>query len=114
MLLTEINSKPNRKSAPPAFNVDVDNDITQHMKKMVQKCNPTIHNTNKQLFSSLWDKFQLDQSNRIFYSTANTEVEPGNQNAFGQWLYGNMPSAKENTAEGNMQRVKDNYRYILY
>jgi hypothetical protein len=25
-----------------------------------------------------------------------------------------MPSAKESTIEGNLQREKDNYRYILY
>jgi hypothetical protein len=24
-----------------------------------------------------------------------------------------MPSAKEDTVEGNIQRLKDNYRYIL-
>jgi hypothetical protein len=50
----------------------------------------------------------------LFYSTANTRVEPGNQSAFGQWLYGTMPSAKESTPDGNMQRYKDQYRWTLY
>ena len=76
--------------------------------------NSGIKNTSKQLYDSLWDKFELDQSNRVFYTTPNTRVEPGNQSAFGQWLYGTMPSAKESTPEGNMQRYKDNYRYTLY
>ena len=114
VLLTQIMDDPDRKSAPPAFNMDVSDDITKNVKRSVQMMNPGIKNTNRQLYNSLWDKFELDQSDRIFYSTANTRVEPGNQSAFGQWLYGTMPSAKESTPEGNMQRYKDNYRYTLY
>lgn len=114
VLLTEIMDNPDRKSAPPAFNPDVDEDITKYVKKSVQSMNPGINNTNKQLYSSLWDNFELDQSNRIFYSTANTKVVPGDQSAFANFLYSDMPSAKESTVEGNLQREKDNYRYILY
>ena len=36
--------------------------------------NPGIKNTNKQLYGDLWNNFELDQSNRLFYSTANTRV----------------------------------------
>lgn len=114
VLLTEIMDEPDRKSAPPAFNPDIDEDITKYVKKSVQSMNPGINNTNKQLYSSLWDNFELDQSNRLFYSTANTKVVPGDQGSFGQFLYGDMPSAKESTIEGNLQREKDNYRYTLY
>ncbi len=114
VLLTEIMDNPDRKSAPPAFNPDIEDDITKSVKKSVQFMNPGINNTNKQLYSSLWDNFELDQSNRIFYSTPNTGVVPGDQSSFGQFLYGDMPSAKESTVEGNLQREKDNYRYILY
>jgi hypothetical protein len=114
VLLTQIMDDPDRKSAPPAFNLDVDTDITKNVKKSVQLMNPGIQNTNRQLYDSLWDKWELDQSNRLFYSTANTRVEPGNQSAFGQWLYGTMPSAKESTPDGNMQRYKDHYRWTLY
>lgn len=114
VLLTQIMDDPDRKSAPPAFNLDVSEDITKNVKRSVQMMNPGIKNTNRQLYNSLWDKFELDQSDRVFYSTANTRVEPGNQSAFGQWLYGTMPSAKESTPEANMQRYKDNYRYTLY
>jgi hypothetical protein len=113
VLLTQINDDPNRKAAPPSFNVDVDQDITKNIKRAVQMMNPGIKNTNKQLFGDLWQEFQLDQSNRVFYSTPNTRVA-NDQGAYGQYLYGNMPSAKEDTPDGNMQRVKDNYRYILY
>lgn len=113
VLLTQIMDEPERKAAPPAFNVDCDEDITKNVKRAVQMMNPGIKNTNKQLFGDLWQEFQLDQSNRIFYSTPNTRVT-NDSGAFSQYLYGYMPSAKEDTPDGNMQRVKDNYRYTLY
>ena len=113
VLMTEYLDDPNRKAAPPAFNVDVDEDITKTVKKSVQFMNPGIKNTNKQLYSSLTDQFYLDQSNRSFFSTPNTKI-PNDQGAFAKFLYGDMPSGKEDTEEGKIQAVKDNYRYILY
>jgi len=50
VLLTQINDDPERKAAPPSFNVDVDEDITKNVKRAVQMLNPGIKNTNKQLF----------------------------------------------------------------
>jgi hypothetical protein len=114
VLLTEIEDEPNRKSAPPAFNLDVEEDITKNVKKGVQRMNPGIDNTNHQLYGSLWDNFELDQSNRIFYTTANSRIEPGDQGAFGKYLYGNMPSSKDSDALAAWQREKDSYRYTLY
>ena len=113
VLLTQIMDDPDRKSAPPAFNVDVEEDITKNVKRAVQMINPSINNTNKQLYSSLWDNFQLDQSNRIFYSTPNTRVT-NDQTAYAEFLYGTMPSAKESNADGALARIQDNYRYTLY
>jgi hypothetical protein len=114
VLLTQIGDDPERKSAPPSFNVDVDEDITKNVKRSVQMMNPSIKNTNKQLFGDLYQEFELDQSNRAFFSTANTRVQPGDQASFGKYLYGTMPSAKESTPEGAFARVQDNYRYTLY
>jgi len=113
VLLTEIMDTPDRKSAPPAFNPDVEVDITKNVKRAVQNMNPGIHNTNKQLYGDLWEKFELDQSNRIFYSTANSRVA-NDQTAYSQFLYGNMPSSKESGAEGAFARTQDSYRYTLY
>ena len=113
VLLTQINDEPNRKAAPPSFNVDVDEDITKNVKRAVQMLNPGIKNTNKQLFGDLWQEFQLDQSNRVFYSTPNTRVA-NDQGAYSQYLYGWMPSGKESTPDGAFARVQDNYRYTLY
>jgi c-di-AMP phosphodiesterase-like protein len=113
VLLTQINDDPERKSAPPSFNVDISEDITKNIKKTVQMLNPGIKNTNKQLYPDLWENFQLDQSNRVFYSTPNTRVE-NDQGAFGKFLYGVMPSSKESNFASAIQREKDSYRYTLY
>ena len=114
VLLTQINDDPERKSAPPSFNVDVDEDITSNVKKAVQMMNPGIKNTNKQLYGDLWQQFELDQSNRAFFSTANTRVE-NDQSAYAQFLYNDLKySGKESTPEGAIARVQDNYRYTLY
>jgi len=113
VLLTQINDDPNRKAAPPSFNVDVDEDITRNVKKAVQMMNPGIKDTNKQLFGDLFQNFELDQSNRNFFSTANTRVT-NDQGAFSEFLYGNMPSSKESNFAAAIQREKDSYRYTLY
>ena len=114
VLLTDIMDDPDRKAAPPSFNPDIEEKITKNVKKGVQFMNPGINNTNKQLFGDLWEKFELDQSNRIFYSTANTRVT-NDQGAFAKYLYDDMKySGKESTPEGAFARVQDNYRYILY
>jgi hypothetical protein len=114
VLLTQINGDPERKSAPPSFNISVDEDITKNIKKAVQMMNPGIKNTNQQLYGDLWQQFELDQSNRAFFSTANTRVE-NDQSAYAQFLYNDLKySGKESTPEGAIARVQDNYRYTLY
>jgi len=114
VLLTQINGDPERKAAPPSFNVDVDEDITRNVKKAVQMMNPDIKNTNKQLFGDLFQEYELDQSNRQFFSTANTKI-CNDQGAFAQYLYNDLKfSAKESTPEGAFARVQDNFRYNLY
>ena len=110
VLLTDINDNPNRKSAPPSFSSQVYEDINDNAKKLIQDLNPSIKNTNKQLFGDLKNDFEFDQSMWNFYSTANTKVT-NDQGAFANFLYGNMPSAKEGDP---VQLVKDNVRYNLY
>lgn len=108
VLLTQINDEPERKSAPPSFNVDVSEDITKNVKRAVQMMNPGIKNTNKQLFGDLFQQFQLDQSTRQFFSTPSTRVT-NDQGAFGQFLYNDMKfSGKESTPEGAIARVQSN------
>ena len=109
VLLPEIIDTPNRKPATPSFTPEVAENITTNTKKLVQELNPTIKNTDKQLFGNLTDEFYLDQSNRQFFSTANTRVA-NDQGAFAQYLYGDMPSCRDGDG---MACVQDNYRYIL-
>ena len=112
VLLTDIMDQPDRKAAAPSFNPDVHEDISTAVKKTTQMLNPGIKNTNKQLYGDLKDNYDLDKSMMRFYATANTRVT-NDANSFGNWLYGNMPSGKESGPDAAMQRVKDNYRYIL-
>ena len=69
-------------------------------------------NTNKQLFGDLFQNFELDTSNRQFFSTPNTRIT-NDQGAYAEYLYGNMPSGKSSGPDGAFARVQDNYRYIL-
>jgi hypothetical protein len=112
VLLTDIMDDPERKAAAPSFNPDVHEDITTAVKKQTQMLNPDIISTNKQLYGDLKDNYDLDMSMQRFYSTANSRVT-NDQGSFGTYLYGNMPSAKEDTPEGNIQRYSDAYRYTL-
>jgi hypothetical protein len=110
VLLTEIGDDPNRKSAPPAFNPDVYEDINSSVKKTIQYLNPSIKNTNKQLFGDLWQNYEFENSTmRPFFSTANTKVTQ-DQGAFAQYLYGNMPSCKEGDA---FACIKANVRHEM-
>jgi hypothetical protein len=112
VLLTQINDEPDRKAAPPAFNVVVDEDITKNVKKTIQMLNPGIKNTNKQLFGDLWQQFELDNCMRVFSSTPNTRIA-NDQGAYAQYLYNDLKySGKESTPEGAIARVKDNWRWI--
>lgn len=113
VLLTEIMDNPQRKSAQPAFNPDVNDDINRQTKKMVQYLNPGIKNTNKQLYGDLGQNYDFDWSMRNFYSMPNTRIE-NDQGAYSKWLYGSMYSGKDSGLEGAIERVKDNYRYTLY
>ena len=108
VLLTEIKYKPERKSAPPAFNPTMYDKINENTKKTIQELNPTIMNSSEQLFGNLGDNFEFDQSMWNYYSNPNTKVT-NDQGAFAQFLYGNMISGKES----GLARVQDNVRYLL-
>lgn len=112
VLLTDIGDTPDRKAAAPSFNPDVYLEIDSSVKKQTQMLNPGIINTSKQIYGDLKDNYDLDNSMMRFYSTANSRVA-NDQGAFSKYLYGDMYSGKEDTPEGSMMRVKDNYRYIL-
>lgn len=110
VLLTEIMDNPKRKPAPPSFNTEVYEDISNNTKRMIQTLNPGIKNTNQQLFGDLGEKFEFDQSMWQYYSNPNTKI-PNDQGAFADFLYGDMPSCR---GGDDIACVKDNFRYNLY
>ena len=113
VLLTDIMDDPDRKAAAPSFNPDVYEDINDATKKQTQMLNPTIINTNKQLYGDLYSNDVFDrQMMQRFYTTANSRVT-NDQGAYMQYLYGGSYSAKEDNAQGALMRVKDNVRYLL-
>lgn len=111
VLLTDIGDNPDRLAAAPSFNPDVYDEIDSAVKKQTQMLNPGIINTNKQLYGDLYDNYQLDNSMMRFNSMPNTRVT-NDQGAFQNYLYGAMYSSKEDTPEGAMMRVKNNWQWI--
>ena len=112
VLLTDIMDDPDRKAAAPSFNPEVYEDINKATKQQTQMLNPTIINTNKQLYGDLYDNYQFDtQMMQRFYTTANSRVT-NDQGAYQNFLYGSMYSGKESSPEGAMMRVKDNWQWI--
>jgi len=94
ILLPDIQDNPNRKSAPPAFNPKIENDINKNTKEMIAQINDTNEDIDKRLFQDLGDNFGFEQSMRNFHSMPNTRV-PNDQKAFAEYLYGDMKSCKE-------------------
>jgi hypothetical protein len=109
VLLTDYEDNPNKKPAQPSFNPQVSEEITKNIKSTVQKLNPSITNTSRQLYGDLWDQFELDQSNRSFYSNANTKIV-NDQGAFIKFLYGDLPSGKDGS---KTELLADSHRYLL-
>jgi len=111
VLLTDIADTPDRKSAAPSFNPDVYDKIDSAVKKQTQMLNPTIINTNKQLYGDLKTNYDLKNSMMRFYSMPNTRIE-NDQGAFSHWLYGNMPSSKSSGPDGALARVQNSWQWI--
>ena len=69
---------------------------TSYLPNVEKKINDCVKETvNKNLFKDLGDELEFKQSMRNFYPTANTTI-PNDQKSFGNYLYGNMQSNKDN------------------
>mgnify|MGYP006444934331 CR=1 FL=1 len=91
VLLPEIQYDPKREPAAPSFAPDV-----------VEQINNKA--SDSRLFGDLGDNIAFENSMRNFYSNPSTTI-PNDQNAFADFLYGNMPSCKEGDP---FQCVKNN------
>ena len=115
VLLTEITDNPYRNAAAPSFDPVVEDVINKEVQmntvKLLTEDTPEeMSDIDKRLFRDLGDAYQFDQSMQRFYTTANTQI-PHDQDAFAQYLYGDMPSCK---AGDSTQCIKNNARHIPY
>jgi hypothetical protein len=83
VLVTDYSQNPDRK---PACDVE-DNNVKKSMKKQF----------NKNLFTSIDDVYDKNNSYRQFYTTASTTI-PNDQDSFAKWLYYNE---EKTCKEGN-------------
>ena len=91
--LPEIYYEPERKPAAPSFLPQVEDQVNSAVKDFVTKPfdDPKIKD---KLFTDLGDALLFNRSMLQYNSMPNTQV-PNDQQAFQEYLYGNMISAKE-------------------
>ena len=97
VLLTDIQDRPNRPAAEPAFNPKVERDINQSAQTFVVEDMGGNPNLEDRLFRDLGDNYEFSNSMRNYFATPNTRI-PNDQHAFAEFCYGDMISCNE----GNM------------
>jgi hypothetical protein len=84
VLMTEYTDNPKRKQAAPSYLPKIEKKIIDSVKQQ----------TNLDLYQNKFSNYQLDQSMRNFYTTANSTI-PNKQGEFADFCYGDMISSKE-------------------
>ena len=97
VLLTDIQDRPTRPAAEPAFNPKVERDINESAQQFVVEDMGGNPNLEDRLFRDLGDNYEFSNSMRNYFATPNTKI-PNDQHAFAEYCYGAMISCKE----GNM------------
>lgn len=97
VLLTDIQFRPQRPAAEPAFNPKVEHEINQSAQTFVIDDLGGNPNLEDRLFRDLGDNYEFSNSMRNYFATPNTKI-PNDQHAFAEFCYGSMISCKE----GNM------------
>ena len=97
VLLTDIQDRPKRPAAEPAFNPQVEHAINQSTQEFVVQDLGGNPNLEDRLFRDLGDNYEFSNSMRSYFATPNTKI-PNDQHAFAEYCYGAMISCKE----GNM------------
>jgi hypothetical protein len=93
-------------SAAPSFNEEATDDINSSTKKAIVSLNKGL--TEIDLFSGIDKKVEFDISMLPFYSTPATTI-PNDQTAYGDYLYGDMPSCKDGDS---IQCINNTGRYL--
>jgi hypothetical protein len=99
-------AKSKYQQEPTQIESFVDKDIYQSSNEVIPSQEEII--SSPQLH--LWNQYEEEQMNRVFL---NTKINH-DQQAFGNFLYGDMTSSKESTIDGAIKRVSNNSRYLLY
>jgi hypothetical protein len=94
VLIPDYEYNPDKKPAPPSFEMQTNNQILETAKKTVLELNPGQPDIADKLFRDLGEQYVFEQSLRPFYSTASTTI-PNDQKAFSEFCYGSMISCKE-------------------
>ena len=105
VLMTDYMDDPKRKKAALAYDRNIERDIVEKTTEGIIS-NFGDSNIKERLFRDLGDNFDLDQSVRPFYATANTQI-PSDQNAFANFCYGDMVSCRDE-ATNSIACVQDN------
>lgn len=111
LLLPEIKDNPNKKQSEKAFGCKNTTKIEENVKDMI--CNVSFKDENqdeikKKLFSNVGDNFNLDRSMTQFYAVSDNTVS-NDREEFQNWLYGNMPSCKD---QDPIACLKKSFRHI--
>jgi hypothetical protein len=99
VLLPEISYNPTRDEAAPAYNSEVEKEINHSTEGYVvldfePKNMTEAEKLRKKLFADLGDKYEFDDSMRMFYTNPNTTV-PNDQKGFAEFCFGDMISCKQ-------------------
>jgi hypothetical protein len=94
VLLTQINDDPERSEAAPLYLPEVEQRANDSVKSFVATSSFNDKTIDQKLFKDLGDSWGFEQSMRQWYSNPITTI-PNDQEAYGKFLYGDMPSCKE-------------------
>jgi hypothetical protein len=99
VLLPEISYNPTRDEAAPAYNPEVEKEINHSTEGYVvldfePKNMTEAEKLRKKLFADLGDKYEFDDSMRMFYTNPSTTV-PNDQKGFAEFCFGDMISCKQ-------------------
>lgn len=94
VLVSDIDSNPYKRPAPPTFGEETYDTIMDSAKQLIIEQNPGQPDIADKLFRDLGNQMVFEQSLQPFYSNASTTV-PNDQSAFAEFCYGEMISCKE-------------------
>lgn len=113
VLLPEIQERPNKKGAAPAFNPSIEGEINKSVKNFISKEHSYDKSITEKLFNDMGDDLMFDRSMRQWYSTPNTRI-PNDQDGFAKFAYGSMISGKEGNKFALERNQSGSYNYTMY